>query len=263
MTNSIDEILGVLDRASSVDALDALVNALDPKPDSIELKDIAIGLDANVFLRIASDKDSELIIDYLSGLHKAPLILPGQAIQEFWNNQHEAFATMAKSLRSQISNLKSSITRLEDEFADYLREFDQLIERFEQEHGNVYEQSTLTKTAKLLDTLKARASVPFVQRSLLHTLSKHRKTTKTPPGFKDSGDGDFYVWADFLLGLREAQKSKAPFAKAILVTNDTKKDWSRDDRAHPILVAEARSLLKVPFETWTLKKLVAAIQGST
>lgn len=107
----------------------------------------------------------------------------------------------------------------------------------------------------MLKILEQKASVPFVPRQRLQTIADVRSSSKTPPGFKDPGDGDFFIWADFLFGLRMAQHHGESFKHALLITNDEKTDWSRQGNAHPILVAEARRFLDVEFQTWNVDKL--------
>ena len=87
-----------------------------------------------------------------------------------------------------------------------------------------------------------------------------RKRTRTPPGFKDDGDGDFFIWADFLTGLQLAQAKGSKFVRAILVTRDQKVDWSRAGIAHPILVAEMKALLGISFEIWSDERLNSEIE---
>ncbi|WP_170432150.1 PIN-like domain-containing protein [Ruegeria arenilitoris] len=255
-----DELIAVFERRTYIDALGALLDALEPKQATIRLSDTAIGLDANVFLRLADDNKSALIVDYLSGVHKAPLVLPGQAVQEFWNNQTEAVATVSKKLGKNFNNFKNAVESIDDDFGDYLEKIELLLSEFSTEHGNVYEEATVKKTASVLKNLRGSAVVPFCPRSPFQHLAVHRNKTKTPPGFKDGGDGDFFIWADFLHGLRQLQHQGTTFDRAVLVTNDVKIDWSRDGVAHPILTAEAYALLGVPFETWSLKQLVSAIE---
>jgi hypothetical protein len=87
----------------SVSQLHALVHALRPATHAAPLARTAIGLDSSVFLRISGHAKSVDIIDYLNSAHSAPLILPGQAIQEFRNNQLQAVDTVASGLRSVLT----------------------------------------------------------------------------------------------------------------------------------------------------------------
>ena len=54
-------------------------------------------------------------------------------------------------------------------------------------------------------------------------------------------------------------KAGATPSKLILVTNDGKIDWCREGEAHPVLCAEAKALLGVDFEIWTLDKFAVSV----
>ncbi|WP_299667091.1 PIN-like domain-containing protein [uncultured Ruegeria sp.] len=258
----LDDLVAVFERNVAISALPALIDALDPDPTTVSLSDTALGFDANVFLRLADDNQSALVVDYLTGVHKAPLVLPGQAIQEFWNNQTEAIPTVSKKLGNSFDSLKKAVNGIDDEF-EQIEKIENLLDEFKTEHGAVYDEATVKKTASVLQNLRERAVVPFCPRAPFNDLVAHRNKTKTPPGFKDSGDGDFFVWADLLYGLKSLQHQGTGFSRLVFVTNDTKKDWSREGIAHPILAAEANALLDVSFETWTLKQLVKAVEAET
>lgn len=258
----ISEMVSVISRRTHVNALESLIKALSAADENLSLTDSAIGIDANVMLRIAGHERNDLIVDYLAGIHQQPLIIPGQVIQEFWNNQAEVVATVAKPLTQSFASLRANIERIDDNFGSYLEEMKNIMDSFESEHGHIYDAATVLKTSALLDILKEKSLVPFAPRDIFSEASKVRKSTKTPPGFKDSGDGDFYVWIDFLFGLRQSQMNGKSFSRAIFVTNDTKKDWSRAGVPHPLLSAEVKALLNVEFETWTLTKLVKGIDAS-
>lgn len=257
------ELIELLNRQVKLDAISALIDSIRPPTSEIDLKDTAIGLDANAFLRINNNKKSEDIVDYLGTAHSAPLILPGQTIQEFWNNQLVVVDTIASALRGKIDALKAEITKLQDDFGDYAIRIEALIDEFNAQHGHVYDEATVRKTLALLEILQAKAKVPYAPRLALQEIALHRKRTKTPPGFKDGLDGDFFVWADFLTGLQQCRAEGAKFSRAVLVTLDKKPDWSRSGKAHPILVAEVRALLNIPFEIWTIDKLAEEVANAT
>lgn len=105
--------------------------------------------------------------------------------------------------------------------------------------------------------------MPYAPRLRYKEIAAIRKRTKTPPGFRDEGDGDFFIWVDLLHGLQQAQLNKHSFSRVVLVSLDKKIDWSREGIAHPILVAEARALLNVPFEMWTLNDLAREVSAAT
>jgi len=241
------------------DSLGALVSAMKPDTTATELQNTAIGLDASVFLRVASHAKSADIIDYLGSRHAGPLVLPGQAIQEFWNNQLQVVDTVAASLRRQFDTFKGSLSKVDRNFGSYVGQIDALLDQFSAEHGHVYDEATVRKTLSLFEVLAKKASVTYAPRTMFHDIGMLRKKTKTPPGFRDDGDGDFFIWVDLLTGLLEAQANGEKYGRVVFISLDKKVDWSRAGMAHPILVAEVRALLNVPFEIWTIDKLAAEI----
>ncbi|WP_063992760.1 PIN-like domain-containing protein [Bradyrhizobium sp.] len=252
-------LIDVLDRQVPCDSLSALVSAMRPDTATVELQNTAIGLDASVFLRVANHTKSADIIDYLGSRHSAPLILPGQAVQEFWNNQLQVVDTVAASLRRQFDAFKGTLSRVDRHFGTYVGQIDALLDQFSAEHGHVYDEATVRKTLSLFEVLAEKASVTYAPRAMFHEIGTLRKKTKTPPGFRDEGDGDFFIWVDLLTGLLEAQLDGEMYERVVLVSLDKKVDWSRAGMAHPILVAEVRALLNVPFEIWTIDRLADAI----
>lgn len=255
--NSLEELL---DRRTPIRAVEALkqsiVRATSP---ARSLEAAAVGLDASVFLKLTSHPKRDDIVDYLGTRLEGPLILPGQAIQEFWNNQLAAISTLGDGLKRKFEALRVEAKKLDSSFIVYADRMDDLLNEFSDEYGFAYDPATLRSMITVLDVLERKAFVPFVPRVRFHNIAITRKRTKTPPGFKDDGDGDFYTWADFLLGLLEAREKGNRFDHAIIVTNDRKIDWSRDGTAHPILRAEIGQLLGVTFELWTIDQLARAV----
>ena len=219
-------LFNVLDRQTEFEPLDALVWALRPLPNAQPLQHTAIALDANVFLRLSGHAKSVDIIDYLSSTHSGPVILPGQAIQEFWNNQLQAVDTVASGLRRRFDVLRAEFEKVDKNFGDYASQINELLDRFSTEHGHVYEEGTVRKTLTLLEMLQKRAAVPYASRMRFRDIAAHRKKTRTPPGFRDDGDGDFFLWVDFLTGLQQARQKGEEFARAVLISHDQKIDWS-------------------------------------
>ncbi|CAN5923017.1 hypothetical protein BH11PSE3_BH11PSE3_12420 [soil metagenome] len=255
-------LIRVLDRQINFDSLGALVSAIRSDASTTPLAETAICLDATVFLRLAGHPKSADIVDYLSSRHTAPLILPGQAIQEFWNNQLHVVDTVAATLKKQFASFKDALSKVDKSFGKYVSQIDELLEQFSTEHGHVYDEASIRKTLSLLDVLAKRASVPYARRNRFLEIAASRKKTKTPPGFRDEGDGDFFIWIDMLTGLQRAQAGGQKFTRAVLVCLDKKIDWSRAGVAHPILVAELKALLGVPFEIWTTDRLATEIAGA-
>ncbi|CCJ05880.1 PIN-like domain-containing protein [Methylocystis sp. SC2] len=257
-------MIDLLDRRTDLDVLGALADAIHPlaEGDTFAIEHTAIALDANVFLRLSGHPKSADIIDYLGSRHSAPLILPGQAVQEFWNNQLQAVDTVSSSLKKKFDGLKTDFARVDSNFGPYASEIGDLLEQFSSEHGHVYDEATVRKTEALFEVLQKRALVPYVSRQCFREIADQRKRTKTPPGFKDEGDGDFFIWVDMLAGLLQAQQNGKEFARVVLVSQDKKTDWSRAGKAHPVLVAEVKSLVRVPFEIWTTDQLAQEIGGA-
>lgn len=256
--NRLDLLERVLDRNHPVATLQALRAALAGR--SVEAKrgrslsSLAFGLDTNILLRIGkADHKTTDLFDYLVTSHQGPLILPGQVVQEFWNNTISVVDTVAKSLKKRFDDLQRDIARtgMHDDFEQRFRD---LLSEYEEHYGFIYDPRTVEKFAEFFEMLESKARVAYVPRSRFERLVSMRSSTKTPPGFKDDGDGDFFVWADFLLGLLESRAAGAEFTGVVLITEDTKADWSSGGSAHPILVAEVAALLEVPLETWTLEK---------
>lgn len=257
-----DKILRVLNRDDNIPSLDSLIHTLSKKTDNESIDTIAIGFDTNILLKLTSHKQSADIIDYLSTSHKAPIFLPGQIIQEFWNNQLNAIDTISSSLKRSFDQLKSNTQKIDNDFGSYADEFEALIDKFSSEYGSIYDKKTLVNLSLILKALKDKAQVPYAPRELFYSCATIRKKTKTPPGFKDdiNNYGDAYVWFDFLTGLLDAREAKKPFSKAVFVTNEKKIDWcNRAGIAHPILVAEIKEIFNVEFEIWDIEELAKNI----
>lgn len=257
------ELLDLLDRRTPIDAVGALRRALRKEEVGAPLTRTAIGFDANVVLRLGTERRNEGIIDYLRTLHTAPLILPGQVVQEFWNNQHNAIKSVASNGKEHFQKLKAELDKFDNDFGGFSTKFEQLITEFSEEYGYMFDPATVSRTDTFLDVLNARALVPFVERSLYADIARVRHQTKTPPGFEDPGDGDFYVWADMLRGLQTARDDATEFDAVVLITHDKKKDWSRDGNPHPILGAEVAALTGKSFETWSLEQLRNKVTAAT
>lgn len=254
-------IYSVFSRRDRIDALGALTHSLGSEIEISDITDAAIGIDSSVFLGLAKLNNSADVIDSLGRAHTGPLVLPGQAVQEFWNNQAASVETFSKKIKTRFDELKKECDKLSSEFVGFHAKFDNLLKEFDKDFGQIYTSEALHGAKSALGVIEGKAIVPFADREKLSRLAAHRKSTKTPPGFKDPGDGDFFIWADFLTGLLNHGKF-ATYKKIILLTDDTKADWSRSGIAHPILRAEAMALLNKPFHVMTLQKLSRIIRQS-
>ena len=258
-----ERLVGLLDRVEEIDSLAALIAAIGSNAKRFEkLRSSAIGIDSSVLLRLGGSRDTADITDYLASQHEAPIILPGQTIQEFWNNHLGAVDTISVAVTKKFDEIKKETDKLGVTFGDFFTKMSALINDFYSEYGYIYSEATVRTTLSMLQTLKSKAIVPYVQRVRFKQIAEQRKRLKTPPGFKDDGDGDFYVWADFLLGLIQAKDRGKHFDHVVLLTHDKKTDWSRNGIAHPVLAAEVYSLVGTSFELWNIKELAEAIKSS-
>ncbi|MBS0256605.1 MAG: hypothetical protein JSR13_02700 [Proteobacteria bacterium] len=248
----IEKILAVLNRDTAIDALTSLVYAVKGGAHSATLASSAIMIDANAILRIPSHPKSADIIDYLTGVHSGPVMLPGQVIQEFWNNQASVATTIFHKIQNKHNDLVREIDKAKDTGLSASEPISLAVAAFREENEHIFDAELITKTSQFLERLAEKAIVPYAPRSGLDAIAIHRKRTKTPPGFRDDGDGDFLVWVDALFGLLRERRYGGVFSQVILLSNDKKIDWCRGNTAHPILHAEMKAILGVHFEVWTL-----------
>lgn len=260
-TDCVDQVCALLDRGTQISALPSLSSALKFDLPERELAETVIAFDANILLRMSKHKKCDDIVDYLRTPFSGQLILPGQVIQEFWNNQFLGVDSISSSLQKKFREISETIGDLDDQFGDYASRFQVLMDEFNEDYGYIFDENTARKTKLFVDLLIEKARVPFVKRSLIAASAEVRKRTKTPPGFKDGGDGDFFVWADLLLGLAELNKEGVPYRRVTLVTLDKKIDWSRGGIPHPILSAEIHAISGAEFETITLETLAKRLLG--
>ncbi|MES0197583.1 hypothetical protein [Mesorhizobium sp. M0011] len=253
------KVLALLNREVALEALDALAFALRPEPSTIPLNETAIAFDANVFLRLGSHAKGADIVDYLRTGHGAPVILPGQVIQEFWNNQFTAVDSLAVGIKKRYDQLKADVEKVDGAFGPFADRFSALLDDFQGSYGYIYDEATVRRMDAFLDMLKQKATVPFAPRQLFSHTALLRKKTKTPPGFKDDGDGDFFVWADLLVGLQHALDAGSTFGRVVLVSQEKKIDWNREGTAHPILAAEMKALTGATFEIWPIDRLAREV----
>lgn len=257
------QLRAVIDRKIDCDTFAALAKSLRPSTSDCLLKECAIGLDANALLRIANHPRSEDIIDYFTGRHVAPLVVPGQAIQEYWNSQLQAIDPIAVTLKKKFDEFKAALQKINGSFGEYVSKIDAMLNEFSSEYGHVYDENVTRKRIAMIEALSSKATVCYVKRSCFWDFALHRRMTKTPPGFLDSGDGDFFIWMDFLCGLLLCRNRGVDFKKVVLISLDKKADWSRAGAVHPILVAEVQALFSVAFEIWTIDKLADEVAAAT
>lgn len=245
----------VLDRRRELNSLRALASAaLSRGPQPSSTSDIAFGFDTSVVLRLADTSRIE-VVDFLASRHKGPLVLPGQVVQEFWKNELAEIKTIGAQIQKKYQGVAEEVRKLPLDVTPFADRFQALVDEFAATYSLTFDEATETRIRAVLDVLQAKAYCPYVPRMRFAQLAAIRDDTKTPPGFRDAGHGDFFVWADFLLGLLIAKRVGRRYELAVLVTDDKKDDWSRGGQAHPVLMAEVTALVAVPFETWDIKRL--------
>jgi hypothetical protein len=183
------------------------------------------------------------------------VILPAQALLEFWNNRVSGIIGLGDRLRKSFDELSDLISSLDPTYVDFANGARSLMNDFHSHYGHVLEETVANQVETLLDSLADKAIIPQVELGLLDEVAEQRRAAKIPPGFKDPGVGDLLLWIEFLHGLQIARKRGEPFDGAILVTDDNKSDWSTKGTAHPTLYAEVAALVDVPFDIWTLNSL--------
>jgi hypothetical protein len=260
---ALERLEAVLDRRTINEPLTTLSEAVHDRPKRpASLGKVAFGFDSSVFMRLATHRRSADILDYLLR-HDAPLILPGQTIQEFWNNQLSAMETVGTSLKKRFDALAAEAKKVDEQFGEFEKQMTDMLAVFQTQYGYIYDGDTKNSVAKMLSILQDRAFCAFVPRTRFNNLAQIRKRTRTPPGFKDSGDGDFFVWADFLFSMLTCgfDSTSGHFDHIVLLTNDRKADWSTNGTPHPVLTAEVDALFGVPFDLWDLETFSDAVSG--
>jgi hypothetical protein len=253
------QLEAVLARRQPILSLQHLAGSFDQsRPSHLDLRSAAIAIDANVLLRLSNHKRSADILDYLP-TRSVPTVVPGQVVQEFWNNQLAVMDTVSAKLGKQFDALTAEIERLEPEAAVLRDAARNLLTEFESNFGYVWQDRTRDALTRMFTILTSTARSDYVPRDRFSSIASSRKSSKTPPGFKDDGDGDFLVWADLLFSLLKARSEQQAFSGVALITNDVKKDWSSGGIPHPILRAEVSALFDCPLVCLTLDEFASDI----
>lgn len=260
----LDLIEQILDRRIDLPLLNEFATSLSRSSQAAGARSVAsataIAIDSSAFLRLNKGKWASDTIDYLSTNHPIPVILPGQAVQEFWNNQLAVMTTHAEKVSRSLSSMRADVQALDAAFGSTLERLQADVDQFHQEFREVYDETTIQDVLGLLEVFRTNGIIRFVPRLRFARFAQHRHATKTPPGFRDPGDGDFFVWLDTLYALGTLRETRDIDAVAI-VTQDTKSDWQRGGVAHPILSAELRAIHDVPLEFWTVERLHSYVQA--
>lgn len=242
----------LMDRGETLDSRQALFNALEPrsrvaKPE-LKTDDFTLGFDTNAAFRVGlNGSRGDGALDYLRVRHRGPLVMPGQVLQELWNNSVEGLDPKAKKISKALENLNNEVSAIGLSLGPQGEAVETAVADLLASHADWIDPQARTIFERTMEVFLARAVVAHVPRSLFHPIAVARHNTKTPPGFRDdlNNNGDFFVWADFLLG---AMRTLTATTEAVIfVTNETKKDWSRNGVIHPLLMAEASLVVDRPF----------------
>jgi hypothetical protein len=175
----------------------------------------------------------------------AALVIPGQTAQEFWNN-HGNFAIPIDQVSNQIQKVQNELDALslDPDLAERLERIKRDLQVLLNEAKDAANPQLIVQSKTLWSKLDQIASTPYVPRADFLPLAQVRFDTKTPPGFADDKKvanrfGDFFVWADLLLGLMVLPE-RAERGRVVFVTDDAKPDWRASGEPHPVLAAEAK-----------------------
>ena len=253
-------ILGQLENTSGGDVKGLVESTVSSV---IEPSDIAFGIDTNALLQMARRaKMIDSAVDFLNNRNNKPVILPGQVMQEFWNNKVGNAKETSKHLWERFDSFKNYVEDQKENFEKYIEDIEQILNKFDSEYRGFYSEQIIRDVKDLLSKLENNITVHFCPRRKFYDVAAHRRRTKTPPGFEDKRDtdGDFFVWLDFLYGLMKEKSEGKDFDKIVFVTNERKADWVSGEAAHPILVSEVWAIFQKPFEIWNCDKFLHVVK---
>lgn len=196
-------------------------------------------------------------------------LVPGQSYIEFFNHA-ESLGAVSPTVRNELDKLKDALDKFNKKIQpnhrvlddDLLEKMIMSIEESTDESSRIDVDDVMERAAELWAFLfeDCESRLVTAPRDKLHDVAMVRASGKFPPGWMDvdskslTGFGDFYLWADTLLGLTTLPKptdrdSQQTF---VLVTNDgtaknkggqyKKLDWGPAGSLHPALVAECKEL---------------------
>lgn len=230
----------------------------------------AIGFDTNALkkLRRLQPATRAETLTYLQS-KSVPIILPGQAVQEFWNN-HGLFAKDVQNLEGETRRLAARYEKLGS--GDGKVALERLVAvalEIADEVADSQNPRLLEESLELWELLMSEARIAQVPRSKYLELGKARLASGIAPGFADekkraNGLGDFYVWADFLFGLLELRLSEASAVDTtiVFVTDDGKEDWLSSGVPHPTLLGETYHLTGRTLQVLSTDKLIKIAGGN-
>lgn len=267
VTNDLDRLTAVLTRHSSAPdwSLPLQHHMSAHLPDPI----VAMGFDTNCLKHLRRDQKAANDVLAFIESEAISLIVPGQAIQEFWNN-HGTFVADVENIVGEMGKLSKRVERLSSQ-PDHAVRLERLQSDLASLTADIQDSQNprlLAESADLWEKLNQLANVSYVPREAFVGIGRMRFDSKTPPGFADDKKlanqlGDFFVWADFLLGILEAKLGdvvRRP-GRVALVTDDQKNDWVVAGKPHPVLLGEFNTLTNRTLEVLTADALVKLARG--
>lgn len=243
-------------REESLNAFSQLAKNLGSAPKKKpSVVNAAICLDTCVLIKLATHPHAEAILDYFATRHKGVLVVSAQSLQEFWNNHIFAVETVSAGIARKFSELEKEVLKVDKSWSNFSDEITNLLHRLKDNFGHLHDAKLRSRLFDFSNQIAARAFLSEVPRSRFHPYAEQRKKLKTPPGFEDEGYGDFFIWLDFLFGIRMTESRLGSESIAVMVTDDKKKDWSKGGVPHPVLAAEMEDYAGRQLETWTLQRL--------
>ena len=219
---------------------------------------LIVGLDTNI-LKILRQPNNTLVslLEDLTRAEQLHLVLPSQSVVEFWNH-HETFT------KAELQNSLAQAKKLGDlDGIPGLQEAaEQIVSLLQGEIKGADESpnEAFKRSRMIVDRLSAMACVSTVGRSRFLPVAQARMSCKIPPGFADADKaspfGDFFVWAEFLLGsMVLKQRHGWSEVRLALVTDDSKPDWRTAGFIHPFLEQESFAATGSRAELWRYSEL--------
>ncbi|MCV9994257.1 PIN-like domain-containing protein [Paeniglutamicibacter sp. ZC-3] len=230
----------------------------------------AIGFDTNALKqlrRFPSDKRTS-ILTYLQS-KTVPMILPAQAIQEYWNN-HGIFTKDVQNLENDTKKLAVRYGKLTTNSASRskLETMAAQVASLADDVADSQNPHLLKESVDLWNSLLPDAIVSHVPREKIFAIGESRFASGIAPGFADDSKkanrlGDFYVWSDFLLGLKNLNLNVDDKIKStvVFVTDDAKEDWMTSQIPHPTLLGEVFLLTGRPLLILRMEQLQNIVAG--
>jgi len=255
-------IHAVLDRqVASFSPLPSAIEVLSAKqrPSAQGQRPLAIGFDTNALFEIINHRQADDIVDLLNTID-IPLVLPGQCVQEFWNNKLAGITTLREKAKTKLEDLEKVISQIVDDvgLTEEVGDLRDAVEAFSKKHSELTDTRRTQAASALFAMLERRGVIAYFPRSALLETANSRMLSKAPPGFRDAPKlGDMYVWADFLLGASRSigRGKKAPPSYVAFVSIDRKPDWELNGRPHPLLSGEVSHVLKCGLDVLNVDEL--------